>query len=232
MPQSAQYRTIIEIINNCFRRLGLDPVSAIDSTRMSNMALGLVNDVLDDLAGYGDWQEAYREVVVTCAASVNRYKVAAVSATTESVKNILGVYFGNQTVPLNPVTLMEIVQFTRATAHGTPRHFCIQGVSGADPLIRVYPTPATTATGPFSFMAHYYAKHRVLVTADASVVPMYNAKLVEQGLYVKLLLEEAAGEPNPIVQINLAEYEQKKKEEMNRFTYDTGDDHMQFYIGH
>jgi hypothetical protein len=104
-------------------------------------------------------------------------------------------------------------------------------VSGADPIIYVYPEPVTASGEPFTFQVSMFAKHRIMATADATVIPMYNARVVEQGLYMKLLLEESGGEPSPHVAAALAEYERMKREEVNRFNYDTGDNELQFTLG-
>src|SRR6266498_3232580 len=122
-----------------------------------------------------------------------------------------------------PQSIPYMKRWIRGSARGTPRHFAVIGVSGADPIMFVYPEPVTAPTEPFQFHVAMYTKHRVLATADASIIPMYNAQLVEQGLYVKLLLEESGGEPTPHVQAALVEYERMKREELNRFNYDTGE---------
>lgn len=232
MVASYQHRTVLEIMNNCFTRLSLDAVSAISETRMSNLALTLINDVLADLAGYGDWQEAIREVVVTAATSTNRFKVeVTANASAEVVKNVLALNFGHQTQTLMPQPLLELRRWIRASSVGTPRHFAIIGTSAANPVIVVYPEPVTAAGEPFEFQAVFYSKHRILVTADAAVVPMYNARLVEQGLYAKLLTEESGGEPTAQSTLATAEYERLKQEELNRFNYDTGDNEIQFTLG-
>lgn len=231
MPASVQHRTILEIINNCFTRLSINAVTVLDATRLSNLALDLLNDVLADLAGFGDWQEAYRELTVTAATSTNRFKVSVTAAATaEVVKNVFLVYFGEQTQHLQPQSISDIKRWIRGSARGTPRHFSIIGVSGANPIMWVYPEPVTASGEPFTFQVSIYAKHRIMVTADASIVPMYNARLVEQGLYAKLLLEESGNDPTPQYQAALIEYERLKREELNRFTYDTGDDIVQFIL--
>ena len=232
MTQSYQHRPVLEIVNNCFTRLALNAVSTLDQTRMSVLALDLLNGVLQDIGDAGDWQEAYRETIVTAATSTNRFKVSVpVTATSEVVRSIFLVHFGRQTQHLMPQSIPDMKRWIRGSARGTPRHFAVIGVSGADPIMYVYPEPVTAPTEPFQFQVSMYTKHRVLATADASIIPMYNAQLVEQGLYVKLLLEESGGEPTPHVQAALVEYERMKKEELNRFNYDTGDSEIQFVLG-
>jgi len=230
MPASYQTRTALEIINNCFTRLSINAVATLSETRLSVLALDLLNDVLSDLGTYGDWQEAWREIDVTAATSTNSFKIAT-AAPNEVIRNILLVHFGHQTQQLMPQPIPDLIRWIRSSAVGTPRFFAIIGVSGSDPIIRVYPEPTTAANEPFQFHVSYYAKHRILVTADSTVVPMYNARLVEQGLYAKLLLEESGGEPSPHVAAALGEYERMKREEVNRFNYDTGDNEIQFTLG-
>lgn len=232
MPAGPQNKTILEIINNCFSRLGLNAVSSLSDTRLSVLALNLINDVLADLATYGDWQEAYRTVVVTAQTSTYRYEVSVTAAATaEVVRSIHTVFFGEQTQFMFPRPVQEMQRWIRSSARGTPRHFAIIGVNGANPVIHVYPEPVTAGTEPFAFTVNMFAKHRIMVTADASIVPMYNARLVELGLYARLLLEEAGGEPTPQFQAATVEYERLKAEELNRFNYDTGESEVQFTIG-
>ena len=62
------------------------------------------------------------------------------------------------------------------------------------------------------------------VTADASAVPAFPARVLVQGTYAKALLEENGGEPTPQYQTAYAEYIRMRSEALNRFNADTGTD--------
>lgn len=225
----------ISILNEVMRRLGVNTVSLFDDTKLSRLMLDYLNDVIEECSDYGDWQEMYREVDVTAATSVGTYKITA----SAEMKNIHEVVWGDDVAPLEVRTIEDIRRLQRLASFGTPRQFAVVGVSGTNPLIRVYPIPTqgaidaeTSAGGVFN--VSHYKKPRLLtnVTADTTATPAFPSRMLVQGVYAKALLEENGGEPTNEYQVAFAEYIRMRRESLNRFTSDTGTDTFIVPTGH
>ena len=216
MATSDVRKTVLQIINTVQERLGVNQTDTLTQTRQAQVLLELLNDVIDEVSDFGDWQQMFREVEVTAISSVGTYEVTVSS----QVKNIMEIVWNNDISPLEVRDIPDIRRLQRVGSVGEPRQFAIVGVSGVNPLFRVYPLPNTAA----SFNVAYYKKPRLYTTSDGGVTPAFPAKMLEQGLYAKALLEENGGEPTPQWEINYQEYTRMRSEALNRFNADTGTD--------
>lgn len=210
--------SVLGIINEVQRRLGVNVTSSLTETKHATMLLTLLNDVIDDVSDLGDWQEMFRETLVTAQSSVGTYELS-VSA---DVQRVYEIVWNNQVAPLDVRDIQDMRRLQRISSYGVPRQFAIIGVSANNPKFRVYPVPTTAAT----FDVAYYKKTRMFtaVTADASAMPAFPARVLVAGLYAKSLLEENGGESTRQFQAAYVEYTKMKKEALNRFTSDTGTD--------
>lgn len=216
MATSDVRKSILEIINVVQRRLGVNATDTVGQTAHSTMLLGLLNDVIDECSDYGDWQQMFREVEVTAISSVGSYEVKA----SAQVKNIYEIVWNSDIAPLEVLDVQDIRRLQRVGSHGTPRQFAIVGMSAANPLFRVHPIPTTAATFDIAF----YKKPRIYTTSDGGVTPSFPAKMLEQGLYAKALLEENGGDQVPQYEMAFNEYARMRAEALNRFNADTGVD--------
>lgn len=223
MATSDVRKDVLGIVNEVQRRLGVNTTTTLDATKLTKVILDLLNDVIDEISDFGDWQQMYREVTVTASSSVGTYE-AAVSA---QVKNIMEIVWDTDVSPLEVRSIEDIRRLQRLTSFGVPRQFAVVGVSGVNPLFRIYPVPnsstiSNATNGTFDIA--YFKKPGLLVTTDVSAVPAFPARVLIQGTYAKALLEENGGEPSPQYQTAYVEYVRMRKEAINRFTYDTGTD--------
>ena len=209
-------RPVLEIINVCMKRLGLDPVSTLDQNSLSIVAVDLLNDVITDMCDF-QWPQLYAETSVVAVSSVVEYKINV------DAKTISEVSVSGQVSPLNLVTIEDIRRLNRITSSGIPRQFAIIRVSGDASYMRVHPTPTTPLS---SFEIAYYTKPRLIRASagDGSLVFNLPARVLIQGLYTQMLLEESGGKPTPEVAAAAQLYAKMKQAARNRFTYDTGSD--------
>lgn len=227
MALSDVRKDAISIVNEVQRRLGVDAQPTFTSTKLTNVLLDLLNDVIDEVSDHGDWPQMYREVDITAVSSVGAYKIS-VSA---DVKNVHEIVWGDDVAPLEVRTIEDIRRLQRLTSFGTPRQFVIVDVSGTSPKFRIYPIPIQATIDAESsaggvFDVAYYKKPRLLqaVTADTTAIPAFPSRVLVQGLYAKALLEENGGEPNDQSTKAEAKFEEMRQEALNRFTWDTGTD--------
>ncbi len=220
-------KTVIQIINEVQRKLGLDAATTLTETKQTQVLLDLLNDVMDEISDFGDWPQMYHEVDITAASSVGVYKISVSGDAV--VKNVYEFVWGDDVSPLEVRSIEDIRRLQRLASFGAPRQVAIIGASGASPFFRIYPIPnqsaidaETSAGGVFNIA--YYEKPRLFTTADVSALPEFPSRVVTQGLYAKALLEENGGEPTPQYQVSYAEYGRMRIEALNRWTADTGTD--------
>lgn len=211
-------QSALGIVNEVLRKLGIGAVTNLNDNKLSTLLVDYLNDVVDEVSDFGDWQQMFREATITAQSSVGNYELAV----SGNVKNIYEVVWDNNVSPLEVRTIEDIRRLRRISSFGTPRQFAVVGVSGTNPLFRVYPVPTTAAT----FDIAYYKKPGVLaaVTANNSAVPAFPGRLLIQGVYAKALLQESGGEPTQEYQTVYAEYLKMRQEALNRFNADTGTD--------
>jgi hypothetical protein len=214
MSIAAVRKSVIQIVNEVERKLGVGQSTTLTDRSLTKVLLDLLNDVIDEVSDFANWQQMFREVSVTAQSSVGTYEVAVSS----QVQNIHEIVWDGDIAPLEVRSIEDIRRLQRLASYGTPRQFAIVGVSGVNPLFRVYPVPTTAAT----FDVAYYKKPGLFETTDVSAVPAFPSRVLVQGLYAKALLEENGGEPTQEYQAAYAEYIRMRSEAANRFTSDTG----------
>lgn len=217
-------RTVIEIVNEVERRMGVGESVRLDQRQFTKVLVDLLNDTVAEVSDFGDWQEMYREVAVTASAGQRTYEIA-VSA---QVKNIHEIHWDNDVAPLENREIETIRRLRQTGSKGTPRQFTVIGVSGVNPLVEVYPAVSTAQAsgGGNSFNVAYYKKPRLFatVTADSTATPAFPSRVLVMGLYAKALLEEEGGGATQKYRTAYAEYQRMARESLNRFNADTGTD--------
>lgn len=216
---SDQRATILQIINEVRRKLGLKEVSAISSDKHSLVALDYLNDTIQEVANYGNWQELYVSANTTVSSSVSDYQINT-SAVVQVVRELV---FYNQIAPMRHMGFEDIMRLKRTGATGIPRQWAVVGVdvSSANPRVRIHPTPGSNENNQY-FVAHFYQRPAVYTTADGSVIPPFNASLLVDGLLSKLLLDESRGTPTNDYLVAKQDFEQNMEEEFNRYNGDSG----------
>ena len=218
---TAIYDNVLGIVNEVLRRLGVNTVTSLDGTKLSRVLLQLLNEIIDDISDYGDWQEMYREASVTAVSSVGEYEVTV----SGQVKNIYEIHWKDDVAPLEVRDIQDMRRLQRVAGNGVPRQFGVVGVnaSSGNPLFRVFPVPGTTAIGSAATfdIAYYQRPDLYTVSSTAATVP-FPKNLVVQGLYAKALLFENGGEVTAEYQMAYTEYVRMRRENLNRFNADTG----------
>jgi hypothetical protein len=224
MAVARQRFNVLQIVNEVERKLGIRPSTTLTQRRYTEVLVDLLNDVIDEVSDYGDWQEMYREVEVTGIASANLYKVT----TSAELKNIYEIHWDDDVAPLEHRTREVMRRLRRTGSVGTPRQWTIMHVSGTNPVVEVYPAPSSIeATGNAAFNVAYFKKPGLIfATASSSPtdIPALPSRVLVQGLYAKALLEEEAGQSGQKYQTAYAEYIRMRREALNRLTVDSGTD--------
>jgi len=218
MAESDFKVTVIGAINEVRKKSKLPAVATVDQDSDSVIKLAYLNDVVSELSDHADWQELYREAIVSVQTSVRDYSVSSVV-----VQNIHEVAISTRKAALSYVNIDKMRQLQRVNGLGSPYQWTLKGTnSEGNPVITFDRWPQSTDSGYFNI--GYYSKPVAYTTADASATVPFPGRLVVQGLLTKTILDESDGEATERYKMNAQIYEDMKSETYNRFNGDTGGD--------
>ena len=218
--------SVIGIVNEVQRKLGVDPTTTLTKNKQTTVLLDMLNDTIIECSDFDDWQEMYREVDVTASSSVAAYEIDA----SAEVKRVFEIVFDGDAASMEVRNIEDIRRLQRITSFGQPRQFAIVGVSGVNMLFRPYPVPGSNQNNK-TFNVAFYKQPNLLLTTDVSAIPAFPSRVLVAGLYSKALLEETGGAPTTQYQAALAVYVRTRKEAVNRYNADTGTDTYFYPMG-
>jgi hypothetical protein len=224
---SAQRSTILSIVNETRRKMGYSVVTTLSADRTALLYLDYLNDTVAEVADHGDtWPQLYTEVTVTASSTAITYEVNASAA----IKKIHEIHIDGTNGQISPLysrsrTDMRLLQ--RTSSRGVPRQFDIADTSGVNPRFNVYPAPAASLASGHTFNVGCYTQPRLYVSGDATEIPPFSSRLMVAGVMARALADESGPEQGQNVQLALADYQKKLREEFNRWTADT-DDYVSF----
>lgn len=211
--------TVLQTVQEVFRKLGLDAPSSLTANKLSIQMVDFINDICNELSDFGNWQEMLVSANIPCSASVMNYLIP----TSGNVKNIGDIFFSQRTGPMRHVTLEEMRILTRVTAVGTPSQYTLFGTdaSSGNPIIRVRPMPVSAqSTGVFSVL--YYQRPPLYASGDDSVVIPFPSRVVVLGVLAKAVMNESEGAITDRYTKTYQDYLSARKEALNRFSGDSG----------
>lgn len=209
--------TVLQAVNEVRKKQKLSTVASLEQDSDSLTKLDYLNDVISDLSDYGNWQEMYREFVVSVQTSVRDYAVSGVV-----IQNINEIALSTRTGELVKRDLEDIRRLQRNDSTGEPTQWAIKGINGeGNPVITFDRWPTAADSSKF-FRIATYIKPDVYTTADANETIPFPGRVVVQGLLTMAILDESDGEPTNRYAVNVEMYENMKKESYNRFNGDTG----------
>jgi hypothetical protein len=210
--------TVLQTVNEVFRKLGLASVSNTAANKLSIQTVDFINDICNEMADAGDWQDMLVSANITAVSGQQDYSIN----TSANIHNIADLYFDQRKGPLRNVTVDDMRVLTRVTITGTPTQYCIFGTdANANPKIRVRPRPAASENGGI-FSVLYFIRTPLYTTADDATVIPYPSRVVVLGVLAKVILNESGGAPDNKYQQVYQDYLSARKEGMNRFQGDTG----------
>lgn len=211
--------TVLQTVNEVFRKVGLASVTVTTQNKLSIQCVDFINDVCNDLADFGNWQETLVTANITAVSGQRDYSVT----TSANIENIKDIFFSTRRGPLSNLSVDDMRILTRSTITGTPTQFTVFGTdTNGNPLIRVRPTPAQAENGDlFSILYFIRAPLYVAGSDDSAIIP-YPSRVVVLGVLGRVLLNESGGAPTDHYNTTNQEYQTARKEALNRFNGDTG----------
>lgn len=218
MPLSDINYTVIQVVNEVQRKLGLTATASLITNKLSIQMVDFVNDVCNDLSDFGNWQEMLVSANITAVSGVSNYSVN----TSANIKNIADLYFLPRTGPLRGITVEDMRILTRTSSVGAPSQFTVFGTDTlGNPNIRVRPKPGSSEDGKL-FSILYYVRAPKYTSTDDSVIIPFPGDLVVTGVLARAILNESGGTPTDHYSKTQQDYLESRKEALNRFNGDTG----------
>lgn len=213
-------KTILEIVNEVRRKMGVPVVTSLTADSMAKSAIDYLNDVMDEISDYGDWQETYQTFTVTAQTSVYEYSFT----TSAVIKNVDEISYEGRIAPLRLVGTEDMRRFRRIGSLGRPHSWALIATDDVgNPKVQVYPCPSSTENGDI-IEAQGATKPRQYTTDNASVYPPYPARMIIQGLLSYMLLDETRGTPGLEYKAEYSKFRNMIEETFNRLNGDTGTD--------
>jgi len=210
--------TAIQLINEVRLLVGLNTVTSLSADKQSRVALRLLNEVISEMANAGDWHELLGSANVTAVVSTREYAMGL----KHPVHHIHEISVSGRPKSLDPIDLSMYLRYARAGGVGTPNFFTIKGVDNqGNPKFAVHPQPSSAQDGNF-FGVIYYKKPRLMLTCDADELVEFPANVVLNGLYAKVLEEEAGGVVTRESMMAFQTYQNQLQEALNRYNADAG----------
>jgi len=210
--------TVIQLINEVRLLVGLNTIKTLGADKAARVALRMLNEVISEMASAGDWHELLASANVTAVVSTREYGVGV----KHPIHHIHEIAISGRAQSLYPIELSKYTRYSRAGGSGTPNFFTIKGVDNqGNPKFAVHPQPASADDGNF-FGVLYFRKPKLMLTCDADVEIEFPANVVMNGLYAKVLEEEAGGIVTRESMMAYQTYQQQLQEALNRYNADSG----------
>ncbi len=177
--------TVLEIINSVQQQLGVDPTTTLDANKQTITLLQLLNETMDEISDFGDWQEQYRVIHVCLVCGQTDYSMGV----QYPVKNIYEVAYDVRPQALYYETITEINRLQRSGGFGEPRLFSIKGVDDqGNQIISIHPRP-TTQAATHDLLCTIFRKPRNLGISNIDTELDFPGDLIRLGLLYRALIE-------------------------------------------
>lgn len=210
--------TVLQVVQETQRRLGLTATASLSTNKLSIQMVDFINNICNELVDLGDWQEMLVSSNVTAVSGQRDYSIT----TSAQIKNIGDIYFAKRTGALRHVTIRDMRIMTRVTAWGQPTQYTVFGTDvNGNPQLRVRPTPSSSEDGQL-FSIIYYIRAPNYTLADANTLIPFPGNVVVNGVLALAALNESGGAPTDHYQNLQQDYTNSRKEALNRFNGDSG----------
>jgi len=220
MPTSDIYLTVLEVVNETRRKLGVpNQVTSLTTDSLDPVMVDFLNDVLMEINDFGLWNEMISTAQTTLINGQEFYSIN----TTQPVKTIKDIYFQGTNSSLAFITNEQMRLLKRTNTNSNqPTMFTIFGVDNlGNPLIQLYPTPNTSAAGQ-NINVFFQKLPLQYGTGDENEVLPFYGRMIVQGLLARMILDQNGGAPSDQYSLERASFENMIKETFNRYKADVG----------
>lgn len=222
MSKSDTRKTVLEIVQEVQKKLGLDPQDTLIANKQTKVMLQFVNETVEEMSDVGDWQEQLRTVDVTAVAGQSEYG----QGVSYPIKNVYEIAWDTRPQALYIYELQDVLRLQRASgdATGEPRMFCPKGVDPqGNPVFSCYPIPGATEDGLLFHVIHFEKPANYDNSSVDEEVP-FPANVVILGTFWRMLLDENGGSNTVESQNVEKDYKRALEAALHRFNSDTGTD--------
>jgi len=224
---ASPYLTVLEAINEVNLRMKVRAVTVTTANTFCKTLVSLLNDVMEDLCDFGDWNELQSSASFTMVCGQPNYIMSVTANVTAKrfVHSIQEVRVSGRVPPLAPIADKNEARMLRRTGSiGTPSRYWLDGVDAiGNPLVWVFPRPSATQDTNIGTVKFQVLPPRYEPSTDDAVVIPFPGRVVVAGLVALAILDEAGGQETQQYKSAQAKYMVLRNGALGRQTAKTGE---------
>jgi hypothetical protein len=224
---ASPYLTVLEIVNEVCDRMNIRRVTTTTQNMFTKNTINLLNDIMEELADLGTWNELQASAAVTmvCGQSIYTVDTTALVTAKQFIHSIQEVSVSGRVPPLEPISdKNEFRMLNRVNSIGQPSRYIIEGVDSiGNPRIGVFPRPGANYAGNSAFVKFQVLPPKYVAGTDDSVVVPFPGRVVVLGLVAAAILDESAGAETRQYQAAQMKYLASRNSSLGRQTAKTGE---------
>lgn len=231
---ASPFMTILQIVNEVCGRMNVRTVSSTSQNSFTVNLIALLNDIVDDLLDFGNWNELRASAQFTLVSGQARYAAATTALTTANwfIHSVSEVRVSGRVPPLEPVAdVNEGRMLLRTRSYGQPSRFFVEGQDSlGNPMFNLFPIPGSQSAGNTAFVQYQVQPPRYEPGVDDAVVVPFPGRVVVSGLLAAAILDESGGAETQQYRSQIQRYLVLKNNAIGRQTAKTGE-YVQFQVG-
>lgn len=194
---ASPYFTVLDIVNEVCDRMNVRRVTATTANLFTRNCVNLINDLMDDLTDFGQWNELQSSAsfALVCGQPIYSVATSALPASKQYIHSIQEVSISGRVPPLEPIAdKNEWRMLNRVNSRGQPSRYMIEGVDAiGNPRVAVFPRPSTNYAGNTAYVKFQVLAPKYVPGTDDAVTVMFPARVVVAGLHALAILDESGG---------------------------------------
>ena len=194
---ASTYLTVLEIINEVNLRMKVRTVSVTTANTYTKTLVSLLNDIIEDLCDFGEWNELQASAAFAMISGQGSYSMAVTANVTAKrfVHSVQEVRVSGRIPPLEPIAdKNEGRMNSRTNSMGTPSRYWLDGTDPlGNPIVWVFPRPGSTQGGNNGYVKFQVLPPKYVPGTDDAVVAPFPGRVLVAGLVAAAVLDESGG---------------------------------------
>jgi hypothetical protein len=224
---ASPYITVLEAVNEVCDRMNVRQVTTTTQNLFVRNLVNIINDLSEDLADFGTWNELQASAAVTMVSGQSVYTIptTALSTAKQYIHSVQEVYVSGRIASLEPIAdKNEFRLLMRTQSMGTPSRYAIDGTDAlGNPRLGLFPRPGATYGGNTARVRFQVLPPKYVAGSDDNVVMPYPGRLMVAGLYAGAILDESGGVQTDQYRQAQAKYFILRNNSLGRQTAKTGE---------
>lgn len=231
---ASPFMTVLQVVNEVCGRMNVRAVSSTSQNSFTINLVSLLNDIVDDLLDFGEWNELRASATFTLVSGQARYAAATTALATANwfVHSISEVRVSGRVPPLEPIAdVNEGRMLLRTGSQGQSSRFFVEGQDGlGNPKVNLFPVPNAQYDGVMGYIKFQVQPPRYEAGTDDSAVIPFPGRVLVAGLLAAAILDESGGSETQQYKSQMQKYLILRNNALGRQTAKTGE-YVQFQVG-